>query len=72
MKINITHKNLYLLLPGKVIAVASIYAKMHHVTLQTAVNYFYKSNTYRKLEQPNTLFWHYGAVALYEELMENN
>lgn len=72
MNVRITERNLYLLLPGKVMAVARIYAKYNNVSLQEAMVYFYKSETYRKLEQPETFLWHYGAVALYEELMENH
>lgn len=66
----ITNSNLYLLLPGKVSAVASIYAKVHHIDIFDALRKFYQSNTYRELEKEETKLWHLGPVALYQEFQE--
>lgn len=41
MNLDITNKNLYLLLPGKVSRVAQIYAHEHHVTIIEAMRRFY-------------------------------
>lgn len=35
-----------------------------------ALRAFYKSDTYKELEQEETKLWHYGPVALYEEYIE--
>ena len=70
MNLDITNKNLYLLLPGKVSRVAQIYAHEHHVTLIEALRCFYRSDTYRRLANENTKLWHYGSVALYQEFAD--
>jgi hypothetical protein len=67
----ITKDNLYLLLPGKVVAVADMYAKEHHVSTIDALRQFYHSNTYKKLEKEETKLWHLGPVAIYQEFIEN-
>lgn len=66
MNLDITNKNLHLLLPGKVAAVSSMYADDHKCSISTAMRLFYTSSTYKKLEVEETKFWHYGPVALYE------
>ena len=63
----ITQKNLYLLLPGKVAAVVEQYVNDHSVPMLDALRSFYQSDTYRNLEQEQTKFWHYGPVALYQD-----
>jgi len=65
----VNQNNLYLLLPGKVTNVAIIYARRHHVSYIKALNKFYKSRTYKLLEQESTKYWHLGPVALYEEFV---
>lgn len=67
MNLEITDKNLYLLLPGKISRLAQIYAHEHHITLIEALRRFYRSETYKKLADENTKLWHYGPVALYQE-----
>ncbi len=69
MNLTITDKNLYLLLPGKVSAVAALYADEHHCNVLDAVNLFYSSPVYRDLEKEDTKTWHLGAVALYQMWM---
>lgn len=70
MNREITNQNLYLLLPTKVSLFAKIYVAEKGGTLLDALRVFYKSNTYKELEQEETKLWHYGPVALYEEFME--
>ncbi|HAT61150.1 MAG TPA: hypothetical protein DCS83_01190 [Prevotella sp.] len=66
----ITQDNLYLLLPGKIVAVVSMYIKEHHVPALEALRQFYKSNTYKELERENTKLWHWGPVAIYQEYLD--
>lgn len=68
----ITQKNLYLLLPGKVAAVVEQYVNDHPVSMLDALRLFYQSNTYKNLEQEDTKLWHYGPVALYQEFTEKD
>ncbi len=70
MNREITNQNLYLLLLTKVSLFAKIYVAEKGGTLLDALRVFYKSNTYKELEQEETKLWHYGPVALYEEFME--
>lgn len=70
MNREITNKNLHLLLPGKVSLFAKIYIEERGGDLLDAIRTFYKSNTYKALEQEETKLWHYGPVALYEEFEE--
>lgn len=67
----ITNKNLYLLLPGKVTGFVGEYKRTHSVDGLETLRMFYRSNTYRELEEETTKLWHYGPVALYEEFMEH-
>lgn len=70
MRAAITQKNLYLILPGKVAAVAGFIADAEKISPLEALSKFYRSNTYRRLEVESTKLWHYGPVALYEEYQE--
>lgn len=70
MNREITNKNLHLLLPGKVSLFAKIYVEEKGGSMLDALRMFYKSNTYKALEQEETKLWHYGPVALYEEFEE--
>lgn len=70
MNLEITSQNLHLLLPGKVSRVVQIYADDHKIPLQTALCLFYGSDTYKKLAEETTKFWHLGPVALYEEFSD--
>lgn len=69
MNREITDNNLYLLLPSKVSLFAQVYVKEHGGPIIDAIRKFYHSNTYKNLEKENTKLWHYGAVALYEEFI---
>lgn len=69
MNLEINNQNLYLLLPAKVSRLVQIYSHEHHVTLTEALRRFYHSETYKKLADETTKFWHYGPVALYQEFI---
>lgn len=66
----ITDKNIYLILPGKVSRMAMMYASDFGVTIPEALRRIYRSSTYRALEQESTKLWHLGPVALYQMFLE--
>lgn len=68
----ITDKNLYLLLPGKVAAVVEQYVEDNEVSILEGLRKFYNSSTYQHLEKEQTKLWHLGPVALYQEFLENS
>ena len=68
----ITDKNLYLLLPGKVAAVVEQYVEDNGVSILEGLRKFYNSSTYQHLEKEQTKLWHLGPVALYQEFLENS
>lgn len=72
MNKEITNKNLHLLIPGKVSLFTKIYVEKQQSTPLEALRRFYRSNTYKELEQEKTKLWHYGPVALYEEFGEKS
>lgn len=72
MNREVTDKNLYLLLPGKVSLFAKIYVEKNGGTIVDAVRMFYRSNTYKALEKEDTKLWHYGPVSLYQEFLEEH
>lgn len=67
----ITDKNLYLILPGKISHMATMYAADFGVTITEALKRIYTSATYRALEKEQTKLWHLGPVALYQMLLDN-
>lgn len=68
----ITQSNLYLILPGKVSKMATMYAEDFGVSIVEALKRIYNSSTYRELEDENSKLWHYGPVALYQKFLESN
>ncbi len=68
MNLNITQDNLYLLLPGKVTALARFYAEDHNCTMLEAIRYIYSTPLYKQLSDESTKLWHLGAVTLYSML----
>ena len=62
----ITDKNLYLLLPGKVSAIVGKYVDEDSINLLDGLWAFYNSMTYKDLEREQTKTWHLGPVALYQ------
>ena len=67
MRAEITQQNLYLILAGKAAAVAAFIAEDENISPLDALTKFYASDTYRRLEQENTKYWHFGPVALYQD-----
>lgn len=67
----ITDKNIYLILPGKVSKMAMMYASDFGISIKEALKRIYKSATYRALEKEDTKLWHLGPVALYQMFLEN-
>lgn len=68
----ITQKNLYLILPGKVSRIAAMYAADFGLSMIEAMRRIYDSATYRELEDESSKLWHYGPVALYQIFLENH
>ena len=68
MNLNVTQDNLYLFLPSKISWMADMLSEDKHVSIVDAVKEIYASNTYRYLENEETKYWHFGPVALYEDL----
>lgn len=64
----LTQDNLYLLLPGKVLAVAEMYARHHDVSVLDAMRRVYAFDMYKQLEQESTKRWHEGPVSLYQNI----
>ncbi|MCQ2244746.1 MAG: hypothetical protein MJZ32_10885 [Bacteroidaceae bacterium] len=71
MNLEVTQKNLYLFLPGKIANVANIIADNEHCSTLEAMQRFYASATYQGLQKEDTKLWHLGAVALYRMYCEN-
>jgi hypothetical protein len=55
-------------LPFKISRLAGLYAAKYHLSAQDAIRQIYRSKTYQRLENERTKLWHYGPVALLEEL----
>lgn len=72
MRPDITNKNLYLLLPGKVVAVVERDVENSKRSPLESLRAFYQSQTYKMLEDEETKLWHYGPVALYEEYKDRS
>lgn len=66
----ITDKNVFLLLPGKVSAVVGKYVDENAVDLLDGLRKFYNSMTYKNLEREQTKMWHLGPVALYQQFVD--
>ncbi|MCM1532121.1 MAG: hypothetical protein NC048_07485 [Bacteroides sp.] len=70
MKRNITDKNLYLILPGKVSRMAGMYAAETGISVNEALSRIYRSATYRELEHEESKLWHHSPVDLYHMVRE--
>lgn len=68
----ITQSNLYLILPGKVSKMATMYEADFGVPITEALKRIYNSATYRELEAESAKLWHYGPVALYQTFLERH
>ena len=70
MNLTITQKNLYLLLPSKMSWIASMLAEDRGISIVEAMKIAYSSKLYARLADEKTKLWHFGPVALYEDLQE--
>lgn len=70
MNLEITDKNLYLLLPGKVSRLAQLYAQEHYVPIVRVLRQFYHSDTYKALADEKTKLWYCGPVDLYKQFSD--
>ena len=68
MNLNVTQQNLYLFLPSKISWMAGMLVADEGIGLVEAISKIYQSETYQKLEIEETKRWHWGPVALYQEL----
>ncbi len=72
MNLNITQKNVYLLLPSKISWMASMLAEDNDISIVEAIKILYSSELYVRLEKESTKVWHLGPVALYEIFQQNS
>lgn len=69
MNLEITDKNLYLLLPGKISRLAKLYIGEYNISLIDAIRKIYHSDVYKSLANEKTKLWHYGPVVLYNDFL---
>jgi hypothetical protein len=67
MNLEITQKNLYLILPSKVCWMAGMLSEDKGISIANAMKRIYDSDVYRRLELEKTKLWNLGPVALYDE-----
>lgn len=70
MNLEITQKNLHLLLPSKVSRMSEMLSNDSGNDIVTCLKQIYLSPLYQRLENEQTKTWHLGPVALYEEFLE--
>lgn len=68
MDLNITQDNLYLLLPGKMTALAQFYAEDHECSMLEALRKVYSTSLYKDMAIESTKLWHFGATDLYRAI----
>lgn len=68
MDLNITQDNLYLLLPGKMTALAQFYAEDHDCSMLEALRKVYSTSLYKRVATESTKLWHLGATDLYRAI----
>jgi len=66
----VTQENLYALLPGIVQLVVEIICREMNMPIEGALKEFYESETYARLENERTKFWHFGPVCLFQCFQE--
>lgn len=69
MNLDITQDNLYLLLPGKMTALAQFYAEDHGCSMLEALEKMYSSSLYKSMAIESTKLWHFGATDLYNAVI---
>ncbi|MBO4741675.1 MAG: hypothetical protein J5605_08590 [Bacteroidales bacterium] len=67
MNLDISQDNLYLLLPSKVSHISEMLSDDNNTDIVTAIKQVYSSPLYKRLEQEETITWHLGPVALYQD-----
>ena len=68
MNLDINQENLYLLLPSKVAWLTDMLTEDKGIGIVDAIREIYSSDIYRQLEKESTKIWHFGPVALYQDL----
>lgn len=66
----INQHNLYLILPSKISWLTDMLTKHKGLSILDAMKLIYSSQLYQRLQIEATKLWHFGPVALYEELEE--
>lgn len=64
-------KTFDIVIPGKVADVVGMILNDFNATPIEAINAFYVSPTYAKLETENTKYWHLGSTTLYQDFLES-
>jgi len=68
MNLEVSQQNLYLFLPSKICWMAEMLSDEQQISIVDAVKRIYASATYKRLENEETKLWHYGPVALYQDI----
>lgn len=64
-------KTFGIVIPGKVADIVAMIIEDFDATPIEAMNAFYASPTYAKLETENTKYWHLGSTTLYQDFLES-
>lgn len=70
MNLNVNQDNLYLFIPSKISRMAEMLCEDNNMDVLDAVKSVYASDTYRRLENEDSKLWHWGPVALYQDLID--
>ena len=70
--LEITQKNVHLLIPSKLSWMANMLAEDRGISIVEAMKMLYSSEVYARLEEESTKARHLGPVALYEEFLHIN
>lgn len=65
----ITQDNVYIFIPYKVAKITTAIRQDSQMSLKEALLSFYRSNTYRLLEQENTKLWHLSPAQIYVDFL---
>lgn len=70
MNLSVNQDNLYLFIPSKISWMVEMFCEDNDVDVLDAVRSVYASDTYRRLENEGSKLWHFGPVALYQDLID--
>ena len=70
--LEITQKNVHLLIPSKLSWMANMLAEDRGISIVEAMKMLYSSEVYARLEEESTKSWHLGPVAIYEDFLHIN